>query len=419
VHGQYYDLMKLLSIGGDVGATQYLFLGDYVDRGLFACEVVFYLYCLKLAFPKSFWLLRGNHECRRLTAHFTFLDECTHKYDTATYELFMASFDRMPIAAIVSTPSDKFFCVHGGLSPDITTLNEVAALNRRQEPPEVGGLCDLLWSDPDPSSESKVNDDPADDSDEGWFTENTVRGCSYLYGIEAVTEFLEVNRLTSIVRAHEAQPDGYKMHMMKGDMPRVITMFSAPNYCDTYKNNGAILKVADGLLNIRQFTWEPHPYMLPHFMNVFDWSLPFVSEKVLDILVKVLQMTWEEDGDRPSEVSSPAGKKKPAAKPSRHPRLGAGYLDERGGVLKKKVLALTKVLKIYKTLRKHNEALTQLKQLTPSHVLPVGLLRSGSIEIKKALSSFEEARMVDRVNERRPSLEDVFRRMHMGPRSGK
>lgn len=442
VHGQFFDLLKLLDVGGDPRLTQYLFLGDYVDRGLFACEVLFYLFCLKVTYPKTFWLLRGNHECRRLTEYFTFLDECTHKYDMELYNAFQRTFDNLPVAAVVTTANERFFCVHGGLSPHIRTLNDVLSLDRRQETPETGGLCDLLWSDPNVHAEEAHGG--SDDDDDGniyWYVENSKRQCSYLYGVEAVKEFLEHNDLTCIIRAHEAKAEGYQMHMVNPEtnMPRVITIFSAPNYCDTYRNRGAILKFAENILNVKQFHWEEHPYLLPNFMNVFDWSLPFVSEKVIDMLVRVVEYgdpnrnkyesEEESEDDKSSEHKSDdennnstgsssekskhgrrhRNKNKPAPKKHKrkHIRLRPNVIENRGGVLKKKILALTKMLRVYKTLRKHNEAITQLKQLCPTHRLQYGLLRSGSAEIIKALSSFKNAEKADRVNERRPSMEDI------------
>merc|ERR1712096_70671 len=125
--------------------TQYLFLGDYVDRGSFSIETLLLIFSLKLNFPKTIHLLRGNHECRQMTAFFNFRDECEYKYDQTVYKAFMESFDALPLCAIVN---GKFLAVHGGLSPDLQTLKQLDEIDRVQEPPRQGLICDILWADP-------------------------------------------------------------------------------------------------------------------------------------------------------------------------------------------------------------------------------------------------------------------------------
>ena len=385
-------MIRLFEVGGDPKDTQYLFLGDYVDRGCFSTEVVLYLYALKITYPKSLFMLRGNHECRQLTSFFNFKDECVYKYNLTLYDEIMNSFDNLPIAALINK---AFFCVHGGLSPDLTSLDEVKTMDRFQEIPREGPMCDLLWSDPYELEADAANaSDNPDAMDKGhhsniqestqWFGYNDTRQCSFVYGVEAVKQFLKDNKLTSIIRAHEAQVDGYKMQMINktSGIPRVITIFSAPNYCDCYKNKAACLKFDNNVLNIKQFIDSPHPYYLPNFMDVFQWSLPFVAEKVTDMLANVLD--YDNAGDDATEEAP-------------------GVVAQRGGLLKKKVLSVSKILRMYKILRQEHEAIVQLKQLTPNHKMPFGLLGKGSDEIQKALSGFEQAKQADTVNEKRPS----------------
>jgi len=399
IHGQFFDLIRLFEVGGDPKDTQYLFLGDYVDRGCFSTEVVLYLYALKLTFPKSLFMLRGNHECRQLTSFFNFKDECTYKYNLQLYDEVMLSFDNLPIAALINK---SFFCVHGGLSPDLTSLEEVKTMDRFQEIPREGPMCDLLWSDPyEEDATPAANPDATDAAAAAaaaadkahasggestqWFGFNDTRQCSFVYGVEAVKQFLKDNKLTSIIRAHEAQVDGFKMQMVNktSGIPRVITIFSAPNYCDVYKNKAACLKFDNNVLNIKQFIDSPHPYYLPNFMDVFQWSLPFVAEKVTDMLANVLD--FDAAGEDPL---NPDGDSKEA-----------GVVEKRGGLLKKKVLSVSKILRMYKILRQEHEAIVQLKQLTPNHKMPFGLIGKGSHEIQKALSGFEQAKVADTVNE--------------------
>ena len=198
----------------------------------------------------------------------------------------MNSFDALPLAALMN---NQFLCVHGGLSPEVSTLDDIAKIDRFQEPPSVGTMCDLLWSDPheDYGSERGVDH----------YANNTVRGCSYFYTYNAIVDFLQRNNLLSVIRAHEAQDNGYRMYKKNPatGFPSLITIFSAPNYLDVYNNKAAVLKYENNIMNIRQFNCSQHPYWLPNFMDVFSWSLPFVGEKVTEMLVNVLNICTDDE----------------------------------------------------------------------------------------------------------------------------
>lgn len=279
IHGQFYDLLKLLDLGGNPEKTKYLFLGDYVDRGSFSIECAILLIAIKLNFKSTINMLRGNHECRQMTSFFNFKQECEVKYDKEVYDRFMDAFDCLPLSCLIN---EKFIAIHGGISPELKNLSDITKISRFNEPPKKGLMCDMLWSDPCEKDEDAPNI--------GW-QENATRGCSYVFGAKAAIPFLNKNEILSIIRAHEAQIEGFKMYNWNKtvDFPSVITIFSAPNYCDVYNNKAAIIKFNNNMVNIKQYNYSPHPFILPQFMNIFSWSIPFVSEKISEMLFHLIK----------------------------------------------------------------------------------------------------------------------------------
>ncbi|KAH7098081.1 Metallo-dependent phosphatase [Auriculariales sp. MPI-PUGE-AT-0066] len=382
IHGQYYDLMKLFEIGGNPADTRYLFLGDYVDRGYFSIECVLYLWTLKIWYPNTLFLLRGNHECRHLTDYFTFKLECKHKYSERIYDACMESFCTLPLAAIMNK---QFLCIHGGLSPELNTIDDLRNLDRFREPPTQGLMCDILWSDP--------VEDFGLEKTQDLFLHNHVRGCSYFFTYKAACQFLDRNQLLSIIRAHEAQDAGYRMYSKTKTtgFPSVMTVFSAPNYLDVYNNKAAVIKYESNVMNIRQFNSTPHPYWLPNFMNAFTWSLPFVGEKITDMLIAVLNCCSKEELEESDHEEVPV-----------HYSPTAGPPDERRKAIKNKILAVGRMARVFALLREESERVSELKNVSGSARLPYGTLASGAEGIKNAINSFEDARKSDIENERLP-----------------
>ncbi|EIE88411.1 hypothetical protein RO3G_13122 [Rhizopus delemar RA 99-880] len=263
--------------------------GQYYDLlKLFEC--VLYLWSFKMWYPNSFYLMRGET-----------------KYSHRVYDYAMECFDSLPLAAVVN---DQFLCVHGGLSPELKTLSDIESIDRFRETPTSGIMCDLMWADPF---------EDFDEDDGSRFDHNHVRGCSYYFGYRM-----------------------YRRSRTSG-FPSLMTIFSAPNYIDIYNNKAAILRYDNNVLNIRQFNASPHPYWLPNFKNVFDWSLPFVGEK-----------------------------------------------------------AIGKLSRTFSLLRENSELITELKTMSNTSRLPTGALGLGAEGLRRAITTFEEARRSDIENERLP-----------------
>ncbi|CAG8611830.1 7048_t:CDS:2, partial [Cetraspora pellucida] len=226
VHGQYSDLLRLFEMCGYPPMANYLFLGDYVDRGKQSLETILLLLCYKIKFPENFFLLRGNHECANVTRVYGFYDECKRRSNVKTWKTFVDVFNCIPIAAIVA---NKIFCVHGGLSPSLSSMNEIRGIQRPTDVPDNGLLNDLLWSDP---SETAVD----------W--EDNERGVSFCFGKTIIREFLERYDFDLICRAHMVVEDGYEFFNER----TLVTVFSAPNYCGEFDNYGAVMSVNEELL---------------------------------------------------------------------------------------------------------------------------------------------------------------------------
>jgi serine/threonine-protein phosphatase 4 catalytic subunit len=304
IHGQFHDLLTLFREGGECPYTNYLFLGDFVDRGFYSLESFLMLLCLKVRYPDRITLIRGNHESRQITTAYGFYDECLRKYGSASvWRLCCGVFDYLSLSALVGGPGGVF-CVHGGLSPAIETLDQIRLIDRKQEVPHDGPMCDLLWSDPDDAldtgpgtvrtfddefdgqgtgtsqqaaaaaaavavvaatngegppqtSGAKDGDETSDlgasilaDQGEGdlhMISQNnkswgvSPRGAGYLFGPGPVHMFNRRNDTTLIARAHQLVLEGYK-EMFDSQL---VTVWSAPNYCYRCGNVAAILKIDD------------------------------------------------------------------------------------------------------------------------------------------------------------------------------
>ncbi|CAI0448941.1 unnamed protein product [Linum tenue] len=227
IHGQYSDLLRLFEYGGLPPHANYLFLGDYVDRGKQSLETICLLLAYKIKYPENFFLLRGNHECASINRIYGFFDECKRRFNIRLWKTFTDCFNCLPVAALID---EKILCMHGGLSPDLHNLDQIRNLARPTDVPDTGLLCDLLWSDP--SKEVQ-----------GWGMND--RGVSFTFGPDKVAEFLQKHDLDLICRAHQVVvEDGYEFFANR----QLLTIFSAPNYCGEFDNAGAMMSVDETLM---------------------------------------------------------------------------------------------------------------------------------------------------------------------------
>jgi len=403
IHGQFYDLLNIFEVGGIPGENgMYLFLGDYVDRGSFSCEVILALLAYKVTYPDKVWLIRGNHECASVSGHFGFKEECKMKYGVQVYYRFLLMFQTLPLAAVITTEYGSVFACHGGLSPGVKTLDDLEKIDRFVEPEENLTLLDILWSDP-------ITEERVDSMTDEEFSEflsidwrpNPSRGCSYCYGYKAVNEFLSQNNLVCIVRAHEVQEVGYHKHFdpafiearmlhtknklnykrrltnrsvsfqdvkspetptspltskvpfsldsnlssadqgefksgstsasftfeeqeyyPSDDIPTVITVFSAPNYCDRYANKGAILRIDTTIEELRVLQYDcvehPKPEIMESQMNNHILTVigicPYMPTSFKDFVRLAIELGPEEnllvDDDVPDDSAMDDGMKR-------------------------------------------------------------------------------------------------------------
>ncbi|XP_072965076.1 serine/threonine-protein phosphatase 5 [Typha angustifolia] len=256
VHGQYYDLLNIFELNGlPSEENPYLFNGDFVDRGSFSLEVILTLFAFKCMSPTAMYLSRGNHESKSMNKIYGFEGEVRSKLSETFVELFAEVFCCLPLAHVIN---NKIFVVHGGLfSVDGVKLSDIRSIDRFHEPPEEGLMCELLWSDPQP----QLGRGPSK------------RGVGLSFGADVTKRFLQENNLELVVRSHEVKDEGYEIE----HDGKLITVFSAPNYCDQMGNKGAFIRFTAPELkpDIVSFSAVSHPNVKPmayanNFLRLFS-----------------------------------------------------------------------------------------------------------------------------------------------------
>ncbi|EFO28225.2 hypothetical protein LOAG_00253 [Loa loa] len=238
IHGQYEDMHKLFGVIGRVPEVKMIFLGDYIDRGPQSIETMIYLLCLKVKYRDRIFLLRGNHETPAVNRIYGFYNECALKYGVGLWWDFQSFFNRMPMAGLISK---RVLCMHGGLSPHLTSLEQIRQIKRPCEPLDRGLLIDLVWSDPT-------------NKGDGWFY--SPRGLSYSFGKGALLAACKLLKIDLVIRAHQVVQDGYELMVGK----KLITIFSAPNYAGQFNNAGAVVCIDDDLqVTFQQLRVPPGP----------------------------------------------------------------------------------------------------------------------------------------------------------------
>ncbi|XP_026468472.1 serine/threonine-protein phosphatase 5-like [Ctenocephalides felis] len=244
VHGQFYDLMNIFALNGLPSPDNpYLFNGDFVDRGSFSVECIFTLFGFKLLYPDSFFMSRGNHESSTMNQMYGFEGEVKAKYTKNMAELFTEVYNWLPLAHCLNK---RVLVMHGGLfSTDDVTIDDIRQIDRNRQPPDEGLMCELLWSDPQPQNGRSPSK----------------RGVGCQFGPDVTHKFLEKNNLDYVIRSHEVKSEGYEV----AHDGKCITVFSAPNYCDTMGNKGAFIKLKGKTMipEYVSFSAVPHPDVKP------------------------------------------------------------------------------------------------------------------------------------------------------------
>lgn len=254
-HGQYFDLCHIFDSNGLPSHQHaYLFNGDFVDRGSWSTEIALVLYCYKWLMPNQMLISRGNHETQDMNKVYGFEGECKAKYNERVYRLFSESFSLLPLACLVH---GEYLVLHGGLfSRDDVTLDDLRNINRhrKKQPGHEGLMMEMLWTDP----QTQPGRGPSK------------RGVGLQFGPDITARFCDKNGLRGIIRSHEVRMEGYEVE----HDGRCITVFSAPNYCDSQGNDGAYINVTlkpsaaqtdkeKLVLDFKRFKASPHPAVRP------------------------------------------------------------------------------------------------------------------------------------------------------------
>ncbi|KAH3672785.1 hypothetical protein WICMUC_004007 [Wickerhamomyces mucosus] len=246
VHGQFYDLINYFETNGYPSINHsYLFNGDFVDRGSWSAEVIILLFFLKILYPNNLHLNRGNHESIDMNKMYGFEDEIKYKYGEASYKYFTQLFIKLPLLTLLN---NQWLIMHGGLfsKPDIKLIDLKKSLNKLKNPKE-GLEMELLWTDPQDENGYGISK----------------RGIGIQFGPDITESFCKLNNLKGCIRSHEVRMEGYS----KQHNDRLITIFSAPNYCDSTGNKGALINVKyennETELDFIQYDAVEHPAIKP------------------------------------------------------------------------------------------------------------------------------------------------------------